>query len=478
MNRARRIRFLSIERQVEVVEQLSQASSPGFDYFLLVVLSCCIATLGLVTDSAAVIIGAMLVAPLMSPILGLSLASAAGEQRMFRRALIALIQGALLAVALSALLGAAARALPFGVLSDLPGEILARIHPTPFDLVIALAGGSAAAYCLAQPRLSAALPGVAIATALMPPLCTVGLGVALLDTQVASGALLLFLTNFAAISFAGIVVFVLLGFRPAHLDVRWHRLPQSLLVSAALVLVVTVPLVILTLRFVGEAQLAHEVRQVVAEKLQVLPDIQLVTVDVKSDNSTLNLAVTVRTSRQPVYAQVVALQAAIASELQRPIAMQLIVIPITKLDPLVPPTRTPTFTATLTPTPGPSLTPSRTPTRTSTRTPAPTLTPTLTETATPTETMTASPTFTPTETPTPTPTATPTPRLANIANTGGVGVALRDQPGGTILGFLPEGALVQILYRRETMANVEWIEVRDALSRVAWVPARFLAVKP
>ncbi len=160
---------LGQERKQDVLVELSQASSPGFDYFLLVLLSCSIATFGLITNSAAVIIGAMLVAPLMSPILGLSLASVAGEQSMFRKAVIALVEGSLLAVALSALLGLIAGWLPLDVFKVLPVEILSRTHPSPFDLGIGLAGGAAAAYALAQPRLSAALPGVAIATALMPP---------------------------------------------------------------------------------------------------------------------------------------------------------------------------------------------------------------------------------------------------------------------------------------------------------------------
>ncbi len=111
----------------------------------------------------------MLIAPLMSPILGLSLASVAGESNMFRRALVALIEGALLAVALSASIGWIAQELPFGALLELPSEVIARTRPTPFDLGIAIAGGAAAAYALAQPQLSSALPGVAIATALMPP---------------------------------------------------------------------------------------------------------------------------------------------------------------------------------------------------------------------------------------------------------------------------------------------------------------------
>lgn len=118
MRLRRWFRFLPTERRAEVLEQLSQASSPGFDFFLLVVLSCSIATLGLITDSAAVIIGAMLVAPLMSPILGLSLASVAGERHVFQHALIALIEGAALALSLPSALGAdrdLIRVMAFGV---------------------------------------------------------------------------------------------------------------------------------------------------------------------------------------------------------------------------------------------------------------------------------------------------------------------------------------------------------------------------
>ena len=110
------------ERKAEVIEELDQASSPGFDYFLLVMLSCSIATLGLITDSSAVIIGAMLVAPLMSPILGLSIATVVAEEKLFRRALLALGAGILLALILSTLLGWIARLLPFDVLVNLPGE--------------------------------------------------------------------------------------------------------------------------------------------------------------------------------------------------------------------------------------------------------------------------------------------------------------------------------------------------------------------
>jgi hypothetical protein len=104
-------------------------------------------------------------------------------------------------------------------------------------------------------------------------------------------------------------------------------------------------------------------------------------------------------------------------------------------------------------------------TYTPSRTPAP-----------PTATVTITPT--PTETPTPTPTFTPTPVLAFIGNTGGVGTVLRQAPEGAIAGFLPDGAPVRVLYRRETVGRTEWIEVKDALDRTGWVPAQFLEIKP
>lgn len=249
MNSVRRLFHLSSDRRAEVLQELEQSSSPTFDFFLMIVLSCCMATLGLITDSAAVIIGAMLVAPLMSPILGLSLAATAGRPRMFERAVLALVEGVLLAIAISALLSALALVLPFDVLIQLPGEVLSRTRPTPFDLGVALAGGAAAAYALADPQLSAALPGVAIATALMPPLCTVGLGLAIRRPDVWAGALLLFFTNFVAIAFAGIVTFALLGFRPRRSTNR-----GEVYVAGALVLLVTVPLVVLTTRFVDQVR--------------------------------------------------------------------------------------------------------------------------------------------------------------------------------------------------------------------------------
>lgn len=208
------------------------------------------------------------------------------------------------------------------------------------------------------------------------------------------------------------------------------------------------------------------------------------TADAKEN--ALRLEVQVRATRSLYYQEVVDLQTRVATSLQRPVALVLVVIPITQLDPVVPPTHTPTPTATTTatptdtPTPTASTTPTRTPTPTPTpsATPTPTATPTATPTSTATPTPTATPTSTATPTPTATPTSTPTPIPAIITNTSGRGVFLRWRPGGAIAGALDEGEAVEILHQYEIRFDQEWVQIRDASGRVGWVATTFVQPQP
>ena len=451
---------LDFDRKETVLKMLQDASSPNFDFFLLIVLSCTIATFGLITDSTAVIIGAMLVAPLMSPIMAISLSSVAGEQRMFKRAAVALLEGIALAIALSALTSLLFYRLPLGALQEIPAEILSRTRPSPFDLGIALAGGAAAAYALAQPQLSAALPGVAISTALMPPLCTVGIGITLQSPSVTFGALLLFLTNLLAISFSGIVVYIWVGFRPLNMHRRWHGLPRSVLISLILVLLVTIPLSVLTIRSVQQANEEKVIRSVVEENVQDLPDGQLVDMKVSYVNETVNLEISVMMPRQPSHQQLVDLQSNIAARLEKSVALKLIVIPMTELDPLVPPTAT--ITAVFTPTI----------TTTHTQTTQPSITPTITSSPT----ITATPSATPTQTSTPTPTATL--MIARLSGLNGNFLYVRSEAAGKILFALPDGSYLRLTGNEKTVNTVLWLEVQDLLDRNGWVPAQYVVVQP
>ncbi|HSF79994.1 MAG TPA: DUF389 domain-containing protein [Anaerolineales bacterium] len=459
---------IDLERRGEVQVLLRQTSTPDFDFFLLVILSCIIATLGLLTNSAAVIIGAMLVAPLMSPILGLGLASITGDSRLLGDATKALLRGAALAVLIAFLLSWFNTHLPFVVLQgqELPGEVQARVSPSPIDLGIALAGGLAAAFALAMPNISAALPGVAIATALMPPLCTIGVGLALGRWDVAVGASLLFITNAVTIAFAATLVFFALGFSPRPRN-GTRRLPRSLQVSAFLTLGLLIPLTFLSIRFVAQANEDRFISNVINEKVAEMKNSELVEWRSEQQGDILKLFLTMRTTTPLSYEDSVALQKAIGAGLQEAgilseeASIQVAVNQVltARLDPLIPPTLTPTFTATLTATPGPSLTPTRTATATSTNTSTPTETPTAT--LTPTATATA--------------TFTPTPALAQAYLSYLPALQLRQSPGGPPIGpFLRERATLTVLYGYEILNGLVWVEVRDSEGRVGWIPQVYL----
>lgn len=459
---------VSLERRAEVQVQLRESSRPDFSFFLLVVLSSGIATLGLLTDSVAVIIGAMLVAPLMSPIIGLGLASLTGDGRLLRDAASALLRGAMLAILISTALTWIETLLPFVVFQgqNLPGEVMARVRPSPLDLAVALFGGLAAAFALVMPNISAALPGVAIATALMPPLCTVGIGVAMGNWSVAGGASLLFLTNAVTIAFASTLVFFSLGFTPRYRE-NSRRVPRSILISAMLTFLLLVPLTYYTVQFVRQATQDRLVSEVVNEKVRAMESVELVGLQTDRQENTLRLDITVRTTRPLLYEDSLRLQEEIGSGLQaagvlnsiEKVQVAVNQVLTARLDPLVPPTLTSTPTPTQTFTPGPSPTSSPTPTSTATHTTTPTLTPT--------------PTQTPTDTPTPTP--TPTPAIAQVIRARLPELQLRQFPGGPTIGpIIRNGTLLTVLYGYRIVDGLVWVEVQDAEGRIGWVPQLYL----
>ena len=332
--------------------RLHRAAEHDRQFHLLIVFSCAIATLGLIADSPAVVIGAMLVAPLLGPILALALGSVIGRPQLLSHAVFGLIEGVVIAVIFSAALAWLARLLPFDALVALPHEAQIRTRPNPFDLGIALAGGAAGAYALARMPASDAIPGVAIATALMPPLCTVGIGLSMGDRGVWGGASLLFVTNLSAIVFAGIVVFVALGLRPP----TWQggALPTS--VSMVLLVVVAVALVGLTLRTIEKSRQTQSVRSATTEAIErQRPGAELVSLDQSEQSGTLQLKVTVRTDGGVSLEEVESIQAVVAQKLQRRIALVFVNVPAVVLDPLNPPAKSVSLTPAPTPTPRPTV---------------------------------------------------------------------------------------------------------------------------
>jgi uncharacterized hydrophobic protein (TIGR00271 family) len=239
---------------------------PYVRFAVLLLLSTVIATGGVITDSTATVIGAMIVAPLMTPIMAASLAVVTADVRRMARSL------AIVAVGVAAVIGlsyAIALISPIVVEATTNSQVSGRISPQAMDLLVAMASGAAGAFALSRENVSDALPGVAIAISLVPPLCVVGTMLANGDPSAALGAMLLFATNLVAILVAGGGLLAIMGYGREALGGRTSRARRR---AAALIAVATVlilaPLEATSARIALQSSLEFAVSREADEYLQ------------------------------------------------------------------------------------------------------------------------------------------------------------------------------------------------------------------
>lgn len=334
---------LDREARHETYSRIRQNSRAEVSYYVLISLAAAIAGFGLLQNSPAVVIGAMLVAPLMSPIVGVGMSMVLGEVRFLRMAVQSVFQGVGLALLVGCLVGV------FWIGQDiLPSEVLARTAPNLLDLGIAIFSGFAAAYALCYSQAAGALPGVAIAAALVPPLATVGICLVTGNFDLALGALLLFGTNFISIVNASALVFFVLGFRPTSsekaeqmLQLRTFRLALALFALNAVILGFA------TFNLFQDAAIDTAVEKAIE---QSVAEMALTSVDIKIDEppqvnpnadnrAILEIELTVRSPRRLLVTEANNLQDSIREKLAlaevpfEEVALDLTVIQVAELEP-------------------------------------------------------------------------------------------------------------------------------------------------
>jgi uncharacterized hydrophobic protein (TIGR00271 family) len=318
LNRARRayqqrrqqlaVATLDVTRQQLTVE--SQVTSP---YLILVVSSCLIASFGLLANSAAVIIGAMLIAPLMLPIRAAAFGILEANRGLIRQSLGCLLVGSGLALAIATALAYLSGVAAYG------SEVIGRSQPTLLDLGVAITAGALAAVAAVEPRLSSAVAGVAIAVALMPPLCVVGLWLAQANWTMALGSLLLYGTNLFGIILAAMVAFVVLGYVP--LSQANRPLAITLVFTALLAL----PLGATTLQLLRQNQLEASLRAALVDRTLTFQRLRLVEMEVNWLSTPTEVLLTVRSADPVTAKQVSLLEAFLERELGRPFKLHFLV---------------------------------------------------------------------------------------------------------------------------------------------------------
>ncbi|WP_436795663.1 TIGR00341 family protein [Actinospongicola halichondriae] len=289
--RTRRTRFWSWFRALRPTLTRLERESVGWraganapltsDYLILLGVASVLASFGLLQDNVAVVIGAMLVAPLLGPLAAASTGLASARVDVLGRSLFTLLAGTVGAVVLALGVGAL---IPVDRPTD---EMLARGSPSLIDLGIAIFAGIVGAYATARKDIPAALAGVAIAAALVPPICTTGLALGLGDTELAAGSLLLFTVNTVSVVVVGSIVLWWMGLRPTD----GHRRPASWF-AAVLGTVLAFVLVVAGLDAFAEARRAS----VAADDLERLfPDDEIIDFDV-DDQDPIVVTAVIRTT--------------------------------------------------------------------------------------------------------------------------------------------------------------------------------------
>ena len=267
-----------LQQKETICKSIRENAAFTVPYVTMNALATVVACYGLLQNSTAVVIGAMIIAMLLGPISGIALALVSGDNALLRKALLAEIGGAWVVLGVAFCIGKIHQEMP------LTHEILARTAPNILDLMIALAGGAAGAYATVSPRLSVGLVGVAIATALVPPLSTCSICLARGETRLAFGGFLLFFANFIAIQFASSVVMFLHGYHKIGKQALGRRLlAKRNAVSFALLIGLASLLGYDFSQSIAKQQFEARLRKVLEHELYAYPGVHLVDLRFSTD---------------------------------------------------------------------------------------------------------------------------------------------------------------------------------------------------
>ncbi|MGQ9836672.1 MAG: DUF389 domain-containing protein [Cyanobacteriota bacterium] len=304
-----RLPVANSDEYAELILGLMRESRLSLNYLILVIGSCVIASLGLIANSSAVIIGAMIVSPLMLPIRGMAMGALEGNLVLFRTGVISIAVGTSIGVGVSFLLGRLVGLPQWG------SEVLARTQPNLLDLGVALAAGGIGAFARVRREIADSLAGVAIAVALMPPVCVIGLGLAHADWRTSLGAALLYVTNLLGIALACMVTFLIMGYVP----LREARSALSWMLGLLMVLVV--PLGAGMTRLLYQARLESALRLALLNKTITFQRVSLVRSDFNWVTYPPEVVLSVRADEPITPRQVTLLEEFVKSEVGRPFTL-------------------------------------------------------------------------------------------------------------------------------------------------------------
>ena len=300
---------------------LWRLSVPSFNFHFMLGLSAIISTLGLLANSVAIIIGAMIIAPLMGPIVGMAFSVAMGNRKLLRRSSLTTLKGVILTIVISWLTASAIG------LETVESEVLSRTNPTLIDFGIAMAAGMAGAFTQTRRSISDAIPGVAIAVALVPPLSVIGIGLALKEQEIAIGSSLLFLTNIICIIFFGSLIFLFQSYG------NIERAKKGLALSTIVMFALGFPLTLSMRDLIIKKNVRYQISNSIINETEIFRDSDIQSIIVKPRDGYLQVNLKVAAPANSItQADIGGLRRLLSRKIEQEIDLRVEVIPMQIID--------------------------------------------------------------------------------------------------------------------------------------------------
>ena len=302
---------------------LWRLSVPTFSFHFMLMLSAIISTLGLLANSVAIIIGAMIIAPLMGPIIAMAYSVAMGNRKLLRRSSLTTLKGVVLTIAASWITASIIG------LETMESEILSRTNPTLIDFGIAMAAGFAGAFTQTRRSIADAIPGVAIAVALVPPLSVIGIGLGLREPEVATGAFLLFCTNLICIVFFGSLVFLFQSYG------NLERAKKGLAMSTAVMFALGVPLTLSMRELIIKKNVSSQISDLIVKEATVFDDVEIELITVVPRQKHLQVRIDIAAPLNSISQEDVnRVRKLLNDKIKRPIDLRVEIIPLRVIESL------------------------------------------------------------------------------------------------------------------------------------------------
>jgi len=311
------------KRQGKVYNEIKESAKGDFDFFVLTIFSAIIITLGLIVNSSAVVIGGMLLAPLVWPVLALSLAIIKGRSKLLQSSVSTLFRSTVVILLISFVLGFIS---PEYALKG--SEFISRTSPTIFELFIALAAGFVGAFVITYPKIGAAIAGVVVAAALVPPIAVMGLSVSHGNLEMAGGAFILYLSNLIAVTFSASILFLVSKFKGPSTETGQDKRKSNIRWSLIFLIVMAIPLLLITSEAIKEKNQQNAIRQIINARF---PRATITSVDVEDKGEVVVIDVTIQHSDILTENQVDNLAEILSQKMKKTVVPRITVVPIVKL---------------------------------------------------------------------------------------------------------------------------------------------------